>query len=105
VSNIVFEENSNSFKGSLVTLGVSAATLSSISVYPNPVGDRLTITGLDNISGSKTVSLCDITGATVQKLVFGQGQPAIINTANLANGIYLLQLQTEAGNTNFRVVK
>lgn len=105
VSNIVFEENSTSFKGSLNTLSVGSATLSNINVYPNPVTDRLIITGLDNISGSKTVSLCDVTGALVQKLVFGQGQPVIMNTANLANGIYLLQLQTEAGTTNFRVVK
>jgi hypothetical protein len=65
----------------------------------------LIIAGLDNISGSKSISLCDVTGALVKKLVFEQGQPASINTASLANGIYVLQLQTEAGTTNFRVVK
>jgi hypothetical protein len=105
ITNIVFEENSNSFKGTLNTLSVSSTITSDISVYPNPVADRLVVTGLDNISGSKTALLSDVTGAVMQTLVFVQGQPAMINTANLPNGMYLLRLQTDAGSINFRVVK
>jgi hypothetical protein len=105
ITNIVFEENSNSFKGTLNTLSVSSTITSDISVYPNPVADRLVVTGLDKISGSKTALLSDVTGAVMQTLVFVQGQPAMINTANLPNGMYLLRLQTDAGSINFRVVK
>jgi hypothetical protein len=106
IPNIIFEENSTSFKGTLIqTTGIAGSTLSAVSAYPNPVNDYLFFSGLSSISGPKTVILYDVTGVVLQQRSFSTGQEVNIATAALPAGVYLLRLQTDAGAASFRVVK
>ncbi len=105
VSNVTFEENNKTFKGHIGNLSVSSAALNGVSVYPNPVTDRLQLNGLNAISGSKTIILSDVTGSVISRQVVEQNGTAGIATGALPAGIYLLQLQTSAGNASFKIVK
>ena len=104
--NIVFEENNTSFKGHLNQLSVNNnTTLSSVSLYPNPVHNDVLLNGLNTIEGDKTVVIRDITGAILSKIAIRAGSSASVNTGNLPAGIYLLQLQSETGVSNFKFIK
>lgn len=105
ISNIVFEENDTTFRGHLIPLGVTPVALSGVGVYPNPVGDRASFTGVDHVAGEKSVVLRDVTGAVLLRQSFSNGQPISVSTGTLPPGIYLLQLQTEAGAASFKVIK
>lgn len=105
-SNVLFEENNKTFKGTLNALSVSGSTaLEGLSVYPNPVSDFVQINGIDAISGSKTIVLTDVTGAVISRQVTAQGRVAPIAMSALPGGIYILQVQTEAGSASFRIAK
>ncbi|HSD14399.1 MAG TPA: T9SS type A sorting domain-containing protein, partial [Flavobacterium sp.] len=59
-------------------------------VYPNPFGNVLQI---ESETGFTQLELCDIAGKQILNQVFVNQ----INTANLAQGMYLLRLTTEKG--------
>jgi hypothetical protein len=106
VNNIVFEENDKTFKGHFNTLGVGPlAALPGVSVFPNPVTDFANVYGLAAIEGSKTILLSNITGAVISRQTISQGADATVSTAGLPAGVYLMQVQTEAGNASFRIMK
>lgn len=105
VGNIIFEENSTKFEPRLTALAVSNNVLRDVTLFPNPVTDHLSFTGLNNIAGNKVVVLRDIAGAVLQQRSFASGEQVTLSTGNLSAGIYMLQLQTEAGSASFRVVK
>ena len=106
VSNVVFEENNKTFKGHIGSLSISpSAKLNAVTVYPNPVTDLVQFKGLDAISGSKTVVLSDVTGAVIARQIFEVGASTSMATANLAPGIYMLQVQSSEGTASFRIVK
>lgn len=71
-----------------------------ISLYPNPVNDRL------NVEVSNAI---EITAATMFD-VLGKANPVqlnngIINTSSLAAGVYILQLETNQGTLTKKIVK
>ncbi len=71
-----------------------------ISLYPNPVNDRL------NVEVSNVI---EITSATMFD-VLGKANPVqlnngIINTSSLAAGVYILQLETNQGTLTKKIVK
>lgn len=73
-----------------------------ISVYPNPFSSVLTINRVS--SGDVTVNIFDAEGRLV-KTEKANGTKIEINTAELANGIYSLQLVDATGTKTFRVAK
>jgi hypothetical protein len=105
VNNLTFEENSSSFFAHFGGLGITASQLKDVAVYPNPVTDRLYISGLNSIEGAKSVVLSDLTGATIQSQTYTNGQSVELSTTSLVPGIYMLHLTTEAGSASFRIVK
>ncbi len=106
VSDVVFEENNKTFKGHIGSLSIStSAKLNAVTVYPNPVTDLVQFSGLDAISGSKTVVLSDVTGSVIARQIFEVGASTSMATANLAPGIYMLQVQSSEGTASFRIVK
>ena len=62
--------------------------ISSLSVYPNPVKDVLTIEG-----NYTSVDIYDVFG----KLVLSAKSAKTINVSSLSNGIYMLNINTEKG--------
>ena len=83
------------------TLGVNALDKDNLLVYPNPVADELTIKGSSIIQSIQVVSISGqlITSYSPHSLSTN------INTADLTNGIYLLQIQTENGTTTKKISK
>jgi len=105
--NVVFEENNTTFKGHLNALGViTNGPLDAISVYPSPMEAYVEINALMGIAGEKTATLHDITGATVSTTKISAGSnSARIMTNTLASGIYMLELQTSEGASQYRLLK
>jgi hypothetical protein len=81
---------------------IEGANADGISVYPNPFSTILTIAR--NSTGDVTVNIFDSEGRLVMSKQTS-GAKIEIETAELANGIYSLQLVDETGTKNFRVAK
>lgn len=107
INDIIFEENDHTFKGRLpiITSSVSSSQLEGVALYPNPVTDRVFLTGLDKIGGKKWVALQSLTGARLMEQAFDEGQQVTLTTGALPAGIYVLHLQTERGTASFRFVR
>lgn len=105
ITTIIFEENSKKFEGRFSGVGVgSINSLAGVSVFPNPATDFVNVAGLNTIGGSKTIILSSITGAEISRQTIN-ADAARIATASLPAGIYLLQVQTEAGSASYRIIR
>ena len=99
---------SNSFKV-IVTepSGIDENSLNAkVEVYPNPVAETLYVT-CDFSAKETTYAIYAANGALVysSKSATAQGEAKAINVAELAEGVYILQLTTENGMATFHVVK
>jgi len=77
-----------------------------INVFPNPANDYLNVDFTLNKISDVTVSLVDMTGKTVYNNTLTSlngNQGLVINTMNLANGMYTLSLRTAEGNVTRKV--
>lgn len=76
-----------------------------IQVYPNPAHDLLHI---QNNSGRmiRSVQLCDAQGSVIynEKQIAGHDEELTLNTASLSAGIYLLQIITDEGTAQKKIV-
>ena len=82
------------------TVGIADIPANSISIYPNPTQNQLTIDGRD--LQINRVEICDLAG----RVVFGQpqGSPLQINVSALPAGIYLVKIHTDKGVVTRKVV-
>lgn len=86
--------------GADCTLGIQDQLLSELTVFPNPTKDVLTI----NLPSGLTVdaiSLIDITGKNTKISVNNN----TLDMSSLANGVYLLKIETPSGITTRKVIK
>lgn len=105
-TTITFEENSDSFDGSLWPASVATAPeLNNVSVYPNPVADVLNVAGLNTIEGAKTVTLTGINGAVAFNHTYAANEKVSISVSGLSSGMYMLQINTVKGNAIYKIVK
>ncbi|MEI7977728.1 MAG: Ig-like domain-containing protein [Bacteroidota bacterium] len=82
------------------TVGLNEVNLyNQITVYPNPVSNLLTIKTINNLT-IQQLQLLDITG----KMIAQFNNQTEIDLSEIANGMYLLQIQTENGNLIKQVV-
>ena len=73
-----------------------------LKLYPNPVTDRLYISlPTDDVV---TLNVFDVLGKIVNTFQVSNEFNSI-NTENLANGIYIVRIQTSAGTHIFRLIK
>ena len=81
----------------------SAATptldLANLSIYPNPVSDKLNINYKENISN---LTVYDLSGRSVKSLTTNNSNNSI-DVSDLKSGTYLLRIETE--NKNVSTVK
>tara|TARA_X000000368_G_scaffold211053_1_gene166774 strand:- start:6432 stop:7892 length:1461 start_codon:yes stop_codon:yes gene_type:complete len=87
------DEDGGAFKTGSSTVEVHDL-ISSVSIYPNPVKNTLTIEGIYT-----TVDIFDMFG----KLVLSSEYNNNINVSSLANGIYTLNITTEKGIQNQKI--
>jgi len=84
----------------VTTLSLPTASQQGISLYPNPVGDHLQITGLE---ATATYRLLDLNG---RELSTGSLDPdSSIHMQSYTSGVYLLEISTPQGRMMEKVVK
>ena len=102
----VYENNKTSVSVAKVFNGIwenveeNIAT-NNISVYPNPVNDKLYIVTEDEV---EDVVVYDIYGRH-QQLSAVSCQPSVIDVENLKSGIYFVKINTDKGNIVKRIIK
>ncbi len=82
---------------------VDVETFANISVYPNPVSDKLTVSMLEN-SGVTSYTLYSITGKIVTAGTVENGK-ASIDMSQLNSGLYFLNLVQDNKEMNYKIVK
>lgn len=108
ISRVELEGNNDSgelfgnfiFGADCSNLAIEDQLLSEIAVFPNPTTNFITLNLPSNISVEK-MSLIDITGKNTQLPVTDN----TINMSSLANGIYILKIETQAGVAVRKVIK
>ncbi|HEU4718576.1 MAG TPA: T9SS type A sorting domain-containing protein, partial [Bacteroidia bacterium] len=78
-----------------------------VGAYPNPANDQLTVNLGLKAATNVTVAMYDLSGQLVSTQDFGmqqEGQHRLdMNTAGLAAGMYIMEVQTSTGKTTARV--
>lgn len=108
VTNIEFQEHSHLFEGHYITATAIAnmpAALQNASVFPNPASDKISVTGIANVGGAKTVILTAMNGTVIFTRQFAEGETVTVPVASLSKGVYMLNLNTTEGNAIFKVTK
>lgn len=92
-------DNNGSFGYSNV-IRISNDTKATIAVYPNPAKDIV------NISGNKMqqITVTNLIGKIVLQKELGSVNNTTINTANLAQGVYNVNILSASGRTNVKLV-
>ena len=86
--------------GDCSALGVNDNALSQVSIYPNPSSGILNIETPASVEVN-SVAVYDVLGKKSNvSLVNGQ-----VNISNLANGVYILSMDTNAGTLTQKIVK
>jgi len=77
----------------------------SVSVYPNPATDYVTI-AFKNISNNDftTVKLTDLTGKVVYANIVSEDKNVMVETNSFAKGIYILNISNESKNFNQKLI-
>ncbi len=84
-------------------VGISTLSNDLISIYPNPVSDRITIQLSNELKNSNsTYKIVDLTGRIIASGILNVSE---IDVNQLLNGIYSLQINTEKGLINKTFVK
>ena len=78
--------------------------LVNVNIYPNPVNDALTI-DLSDVDEKVDVSIYDMTGKLLKTIENQMGSKLEINTANLSQGMYQVELKTANAKSIQRVIK
>ena len=104
LTQITFLEDSTSFAGNLWPLSVSNGLADVLNVYPNPVKDRLRLSGLDKMEGTKQVSLYSIRGTKVYHFDTRENELEL-NMNDLAAGMYILNVKSAKGTYIYKVLK
>ena len=79
------------------TAGIANQSINSISVFPNPVKDVLTINGIEG----KEIQLFDANGKLIKKLPFSNS----FSTSELTSGVYYLEINQDKTITRIRFCK
>lgn len=103
-ANIFFDFNPPIITNTVVTavaepLGLPEILDDIISIYPNPVSERLTIQLSENVIPTQ-ISLLSLEGKVLKSDI-----STTLDMTRLSKGIYFLQIETESGSTVKKVIK
>jgi hypothetical protein len=87
-----------------ITASVNDNLASNFSVSPNPATDVVTISSSLN-TNLTSVAVIDVNGRTVKAVNLGSVANAQINIADLASGVYMLNIASEEGTVTKKIVK
>ncbi|SDK65335.1 Por secretion system C-terminal sorting domain-containing protein [Catalinimonas alkaloidigena] len=99
---------SDLFAGLVITSIEDVITTSSLKLFPNPTADNVLLTLELKKAGQIQVNILDVTGRQLTQAVnkhMGATQEVVkLNTANLSNGLYMVQIVTEEGAVTKRLI-
>jgi PKD repeat protein len=81
--------------------GIADVELANIRVYPNPAKDIITLIGL---SPESEIQIKDLNGRVVSRAI-SQGFTHSLDVVSLANGTYLLEVQSHSGLKTIKFIK
>lgn len=76
----------------------------SISVYPNPCDDRVSVSLSENTSNEMKVSLYDLTGRLISEVETDDGGVVSFHTSELSDGIYFIKIDDDENQEVRKVV-
>ena len=82
-------------------LGMENPLFEDVLLYPNPMGETLTISGVDR---KFDLSILDARGREIMNLS-NQSDDAFISTGNFQSGIYFVWIKTFDGNSMHKIIK
>jgi len=94
----------NAVPPNIVTLSTNGQLATKFNMYPNPATNVVNITNSENMLVNQ-VTIYDITGKQLSTQGFNNETQIQLNVENLANGTYMLHLQTSAGAAVKKLVK
>jgi len=86
------------------TMGVTAPSVASFSVSPNPANTVVTIANGNNALVN-AVSVSDMNGRVVKTAAFDGVAQAQVNVSDLANGVYMMTISSDKGSVTKKIVK
>jgi acetyl esterase/lipase len=88
----------------LEDLGVSISELeaNSVAVFPNPFSQSLRIEANENI---QAINIYSLTGHLVKQVKGQTGPAVVVDTNELAQGVYMMMIQLPSGPVSKRIVK
>ncbi|ALM47734.1 hypothetical protein AMR72_01745 [Flavobacterium psychrophilum] len=86
------------------TASVKENVLASLSVFPNPTNDVVTIANNENILVDG-LSVVDLNGRTVKTVKFAGVAEAQVNLSDLSSGVYMMTISSDKGTTTKKIVK
>ena len=90
------------YNGSGSKTDLSSTNLEGVSIYPNPTASILNIKmNQDN----SEVSLVDVNGRVVLSQKFAEATTAVFNVADLASGVYFVQIVSNGTIETMKIVK
>ncbi|MDR1161768.1 MAG: T9SS type A sorting domain-containing protein [Tannerellaceae bacterium] len=81
--------------------GNEQVTLAEVSVYPNPVTDVLTVSG---VQPGATLTITSLSGHTVLRQKLADTQ-ATLSVSSLPSGLYFVTVRSGKGTTTFKIIK
>jgi hypothetical protein len=81
------------------TTGIKKIEKSKIEIFPNPVADAFTVTGIYN----GKLKLMDLNGKIVKALDLTKA--TVVNIEDLPMGVYLIEINTEGQTSTTRIIK
>lgn len=75
--------------------------LKGVLLYPNPMGETLTITG---VGGKFDLSIVDTQGKCIMNMV-NQNENVLISTSDFQPGLYFVVIRTPDGESSYKVIK
>ena len=75
-----------------------------VNIYPNPTQNSITIDLGTEASPNTTLTLYDLLGKTMHRQRISN-RKTVVNMADLAQGIYLVQISNPKGNKVLKVIK
>ncbi len=76
----------------------------SFSIFPNPASNLITVSSKENIV-INSISMTDINGRIVKNNSFENGANVEVNIADLASGMYLMEISSNEGKTIEKIIK
>jgi hypothetical protein len=81
--------------------GNEQATLTEVSVYPNPVTDVLTISG---VQAGATLTITSLSGSTVVRKTLADTETTL-SVSSLPSGLYFVTVRSGKGTATFKIIK